>query len=739
MTPRQDQSRNAGEREISAKELKRFVRDLYRRRWIILGCTVVVTLVTAFWVFRQPKIYRAAAVIEYDPTPPRPLGSSVDYVEDPVEAFWLSQEFYETQNRILASQSVAEQTVRRLSLNRNVKYLYGEHARSGSPKSVSQTAGLLRSRLSVEMVRSTRLATVRYDDTDPRRAAAIVNTVIASFIEKSAADRVESTLDALDWLGSQLGSVREQLESSELALHDFKQDNNILSVSLEDRQNMITNELEGFTEALTQTRTQRISVAARVAELRNANRGDPLETHAVAIDEHPEVASLRERFRVREAECDALATRYGEQHPEMVACSRELESIRDSMRRVIDGILRSAESTLREVQQIERGIGSSLEQVNRAGLDLNLREIEYQRLLRQRETQASLYGNLLQRTAETNLTRFLRVSTVRVVDQAEAPVAAHRPRKLLTTGIAMLAGLALGLVVALILRMLDRTLASAEELSSMDLTLLGVVPEIGSSAGRIARGAQRRRRGKAAEQPAVGLRLLEDPRSPFAESFRLVRTNLTFLGAGKSTRCILVTSAAPGDGKTTVSVNLAASLAQNQLRVLLVDTDMRRPTIHRALGIPNIRGVSNRLIGEASIDECVVHTEVPGLDVLTCGPNPPNPSELLDSEAFSEFLAEALAKYDRVILDSPPAGVVADATILAAWANVVVVVARPGKTPRDLLLSSIQQLRSATKAVVGCVVNAVRSDDLSYGSSTYYYRRSGYYANQPGEGSGSAT
>lgn len=739
MTPRQDQSRIAGEREISSRDLKRFGRDLYQRRWVILGCTLLVTLVAALWVFRQPKIYRAAAVIEYDPTPPRPLGSSVDYVEDPVEAFWLSQEFYETQNRILASQSVAEATVRRLGLHRNIRFLYGEKARSGSPRSVEDAAAFLRSRLSVEMVRSTRLATVRFDDTDPRRAAAIVNTVIESFIEKSAADRMQSTLDALDWLDDQLGTVREQLESSELALHDFKQNNNILSVSLEDRQNMITNELEGFTEALTQTRTQRISVTARVAELRNANRGDPLEAHAVAIDEHPEVASLRERYRAREAECDALATRYGDQHPEMIACQRELTSIRDSMRRVIDGILRSAESTLREIQQVERGIGSSLEQVNRAGLDLNLREIEYQRLLRQRETTASLYGNLLQRTAETNLTRFLRVSNVRVVDRADAPGGAHRPRKSLTVGIAMLAGLALGLVAALVLRMLDRTLASAEELAGMDLTLLGVVPELSPEATRAQRRPQRRRRAKPEDQGTVGLQLLADPRSPFAESFRLVRTNLTFLGAGKSTRCILVTSAAPGDGKTTVSANLAASLAQNQLRVLLVDTDMRRPSIHRALGIPNIRGVSNRLIGEASLEECVVHSDVPGLDVLTCGPTPPNPSELLDSESFTEFLAEALGKYDRVLLDSPPAGVVADATILAAFANAVIVVARPGKTPRDLLLSSIRQLRSATSAVVGCVVNAVRSDDLSYGSSTYYYRRSGYYASQPDEGSGSAT
>ncbi len=733
MTPSAGIGRTADEAEISAQDIKRFALDIYKRRWWIVTSAVVVTALGACWVFRQPKTYRAEAVIEYDPTPPRPLGGSVDYVEDPVEAFWMSQEFYETQNRILSSQSVAERTVRRLGLHRDRTFPSSEPRTGNEPRDISNTARFLRSRLTVEMVRSTRLANVRFEDTDPRRAAAVVNGVIESYVEKTVGDRMQSTLGALDWLSGQLGTVRQQLETSELALHDFKQTNNILSVSLEDRQNMVTNQLEGYTEALTSTRTQRIGIAARVAELRNANRTDPLEAHSVAIDEHPEVGSLRDAYRTREAQCDALATRYGDQHPEMVACRRELDSIRDSMRRVIDGILRSAESTLREVQQVERGVTSALEQVNRLGLELNLREIEYQRLLRERETNARLYGTLLERTAETNLTRFLRVAMIRVVDEAEAPSLPFRPKKALVVGLSLLGGLALGLLLALVSRLLDRTITNAEELEALGLTLLGVIPEVQGPSKSQPSPRPRRRRGAQVGGAQVGLTMMREPRSPFAESFRLVRTNLAFLAAGRKQRCTLVTSAAPGDGKTTVAVNLGAALAQNQLRVLLVDTDMRRPNVHRSLGIPNLRGVSSVLIGDASLDECIVETEVPGLSILTCGPHPPNPAELVDGEPFEAFLKEALSKFDRVILDSPPAGVVADATILAKYVDSAIIVARPGSTPRDLLRTSLGQLRAASDAVFGCVVNAVRSDDLAYGGSTYYYRTSGYYSPRPEE------
>lgn len=721
-------TREAFEDESSSAEIKQFLLDLYKRRLVILAAVVLGIALSAAYLARQPKIYTAVAIVEYDPTPPRPLGSEVEAVDDPVESFWMSQEFYETQNRILASRTVAERTVVRLGLHRDLRFLFGERPPPNArPVSVLAAAEKLRSRTKVELVRGTRLVNVKVDDTDPARAARIANGIVASYLEKTVEDRTSSTLGALDWLRGQLGTVQGQLESSELALHDFKQQNNILSVSLEDRQNMITNQLEGLTASMTETRRRRVELGSRVRALRAAIAADPMSAHAMAIDENPEVVELRSRYRTRTAECEALATRYGAEHPDMQACAREITSIRDSMRATISGILDAAQSTLREVEGVESGLATELERVNHAGLELNLREIEYQRLLRERETNAKLFGVLLDRTAETNVTRFLRVAFMRVVDEANPPGAPSAPRKTLGVALGALIGLAIGLLLAILLRFFDRTLHGTEELSALGLGVLGVVPDVG---GRRRRGFRR----KTEEQPKVGLELLRNPRSPFAESFRSIRTSLAFLGAAKGVRTLLVASAGPGDGKTTVSVNLCAALAQNQLNVLLIDTDLRRPNVHRSLGIENDRGVSSVLIGDATLEACVVHLEDGGFDVLTCGPIPPNPSELIDADGFDRLVAHALARYDRVVFDSPPVGVVADAMILARHADVAVIVTRPGWTPRDLLKQCVQKLRAANAHVAGAIVNAVRTDDLTYGGAAYYYGRSDYYGSDAKRG-----
>jgi succinoglycan biosynthesis transport protein ExoP len=717
---------------LQRSDLKQVLNELYSRRWIFVVCVILTTAGTAAWVYRQPKVYEAVTVIEYDPSPVRPLGSAVE-VDSPMEAFWMSQEFYETQNRILASQSVAERTVQALGLHRDLDFLYGSSARGQRRRAVSvpTAARILRSRLKISLVRLTRLVEVKVEDTNPRRAARIANTLVSSHIEKTIEDRLDSALGALDWLQGQLVTVRGQLEGSELALHDFKQDNNILSVSLEDRQNMITNQLEGFTESVTDARARRIAAAARVTELRSATNADPLEAHAVAIDESIEVRGLRDRYHERDAQCHALAVRYGTEHPEIQACNRELASIRDAMREAIHGILQSAESTLREIQQTERGLNGALEQVNQAGLALNLREIDYARLLRERETNSKLYGILLDRTAETSLTRYLRVAFIRVVDEADAPTVATKPRKRLAVGLAVLGGLALGVVVMLIVRLLDRTLSGAEDLANLGLTVLGVVPQLESNSPVAPTPRRRRRQSPGAAGDRVGLEILRSPRSAFAECFRLIRTNVTFLAVGRPLKTLLVTSAGPGDGKTTVSINLCAAFAQNHMRVLLVDADLRRPNVHRALDLPNDRGVSTILVGEATLEECIHETEIPGLHVITAGAMPPNPSELLNGQPFAKLLEEMLPKYDRVVFDSPPVGVVADGLVIASVVSGTILVARPGLTHRDLLQQSLAQLKAADTRVLGCVVNAVKQRDLTYGSGSYHYTASGYYGAAP--------
>ena len=211
---------------------------------------------------------------------------------------------------------------------------------------------------------------------------------------------------------------------------------------------------------------------------------------------------------------------------------------------------------------------------------------------------------------------------------------------------------------------------------------------------------------------------------------RAIRTNLTFMSADEPIRAMVITSASPREGKTTVTANIAISLAQSGKRVLMVDTDLRRPRIHRAFGVSGARGATNVIVGEKVLADVVLSTDIPNLDVLPCGPVPPNPSELLHSRGFSELVEAALLQYDRVIFDSPPLGAVTDAAVLAPQLDAVLVVVKAQSTTRDALASAMRQLRDVGANVVGGVLNDLDPRRKGYGGGDYYYyyRRDGYYA-----------
>jgi succinoglycan biosynthesis transport protein ExoP len=312
-----------------------------------------------------------------------------------------------------------------------------------------------------------------------------------------------------------------------------------------------------------------------------------------------------------------------------------------------------------------------------------------------------------------------------------------------TSGLA--GGLILGLALALLLGRLDRRIKGVSEAEGMGVTILGVLPRIDgkSTATPAGRGRRRRRRDVDREAPRDGRDLFvhTHPMSAAAECLRTIRTNITFMAADEPMRTMLLTSASPREGKTTVSTNLAISLAQSGKTVLLVDTDMRRPRIHRALAdVANTRGVSTVVVGEDTIDDVVVETEIENLFVMPCGPVPPNPSELLHTKGFAQLIEDAKARFDRVIFDSPPLGAVTDAAVLATQVDAVVVVLKAESTTRDALRSTLRQLRDVRANLIGGVINELDTRrNRGYGGGYryhYYYSRSEGYYTDPSEDDG---
>ena len=700
-------------------DLRGYMRTLLAFKWVILAITVAVGAAVTFWTMRQPRVYEATTTIEFDPNPVGPLGTDVEDVADPVGRFWSTREFMATQNRVLASRAVAERVVERLALHQDPLF-HGVPEAQFRPRQVTPTAvRLLDRHLEIAPVKDTRLVEIRVRGGDPAQVAAIADAFADVYIEKTIEDRTGSTVAALEWLGSQLDSLRRELEESELALHTFKEAHNILSVSMEDRQNLVAREIESFNTALTEASQRRIELSARVRRLQQALGDDPLTGSGTVFDERSGVQTLRERLRTKVADRERLSTRYGAAHPQMVAIDQEITALRAQLAEEIETIVDNARSDLREVQAVESGLREATDRAHAAGLELNLREIEYQRLNRQRENNTKLYELVLQRTTETDLTRMIRATPVRIVDRALVPDYPVAPNRTANALAGLLAGLILGIGIALGVRLLDRRLRTPEMVEDLGITVLGVIPSVPTD--------KEHEPGK--DRPTTAdLVADERPMSIASECIRTVRTNLTFMSIGSAkSKVFAISSSHPREGKTMVACNLAASMAQSGKRVLLVDTDLRRARIHKSFGLDRAVGVSTFVVGDVEFDALPQRSHVQNLDIVTAGPAPPNPAELLHSPRFAELVECARRKYDVVIFDSPPLGAVTDAAILAPQVDGVLLVVKAMVTTRDALQSSLRQLNDVGARVLGGVVNGFDFEGEGYYGKGYYRGYAEYY------------
>lgn len=704
---------------------RELLRTLFKYRWMVLGATLAVGVAVTFWSVRQPKIYEAIAVLEYDPMPAKPLGGAVEEVVNPVNNYWMTREFYETQNRILRSRLLAERVVRKLGLHRDRQFLEledGDEMPTGNG-AVNRAAQRLRRMVSIEQIPETRLVRVLVRGPVPEQAKLIANTLADIYIRKTMDDRLGATVSALEWLSEQLDGLKSRLEESEVELHEYRKDNNLLAVSMENQQSIVAQDIQDLSRSLTETRTKRIELSARLKQLEadQASRADDAVPGAV-LEDRPGVSLLRQKLREKLIEEERIGTRYGERHPEMLQLEAELGTLRAQLDAEIGAELADAKSDLAEIGRVESGLRAALDEAQQAGLELNRREIEHQRLAREAESSSKLYGMVLQRTAETNLARLQRVAQARIIDRALRPRRPVGPNTSLHVGAGVLGGLVLGIALAFLRSRLDQTVRSVEDVESLGLTVLGVLPSMPKDGDKArTTGPRRLAAAEDAEKRSRDLIVHLQPKSSVAECARTIRTNLSFMGTEHSLDTLVVTSASPQEGKTTVATSIAITMAQSGKRTALVDTDLRRPRLHRTFQIPSNVGVTSLLVGEASLAEVATPTQVPNLSVIPCGPVPPNPAELLHAKAFKEFMEDARKAFDVLVFDSPPLGAVTDAAILAAQVDGAIVVVKVRKTNRDAVSLTARQLRGVGANVVGAAVNDVDLSERGYGYGNYYY------------------
>jgi len=470
-------------------------------------------------------------------------------------------------------------------------------------------------------------------------------------------------------------------------------------------------------------------------------------TSVPGILEHRLYEDLTVKLTDLRREYSELTATFTPEYPRVKRLQSQIDEIEQALQRERSAFAKRVADDYRAAANRELLLKEAVTQQTREFNQIAEKSIQYNILRREAETNKELYDGLLQRLKEASVSAGLRASNIRVVDEAEVPIVPAKPRKVFNLALALLAGLVLGIGMAFFQEYLDNTLKTPEDVQRfLGLPALGVIPAANSNGkGRLPYGygygygnqpgSQKSlpEASGAEGEEKVGAKLHPEligalGNSPQMEAYRSLRTSVLLSTSGRPPRIILVTSGHPGEGKTTTVVNLAVALGQLGSRVLAVDSDMRRPRIGTLLKVPATpAGLSTFLTGQFDLDDVVTPTQIPNLFVVPCGPIPPNPAELLSSQSMRAFLEQAPQKFDYVVLDSPPVLHVADARILAAQVEAVILVAHGAVTPREAVKHAKQHLQQVNGNLIGLVLNNVDFSSVGYDYYYRYYRRgSGY-------------
>lgn len=687
-----------------------YLRVILRRKWLILLVFALTVGATTLYTTRQPRVYAAQISLIIDSKEPRFLDSQIQDVNtDNNSYYWANKEYLETQYKIIQSRAVSQRVVEKLGLASDPEFLgvtrIADAKLRADVMQKMDAVAKLQGMIKVEPVKDSRVSLIKIEDREPNRAALLANEVAQAYSDEVLSQKLQLTENASKWLDERRDSLSDSARSSELALYEYRKQSDILA--LDDRSSLVSNKLQETGKALTEVQLKIAGLKARSSAIRavQSQQGgtDTLWAEALpAARENQTLNKLKDRVFALRNECSDLSSRYLEEHPKLQECREKLASAEKDFARELENLVVSTEAELKEAVEKERNLKGLFEVAKAEAFELEKKKVELDKFKQDADNAKRQYDSVYKRLKDIELSGLLRTSNVRVLDAARPQLAPVRPNVPQGVLMGVIVGLVLGLGLALLLEFLDSSVTSQLDVEErVGLTFLGFVPSIPPGA------------------VAPDLHIHREPKSLIAECVRAIRTNLLFMSPDKPFRRMLVTSSGPQEGKSTTAINLGIAMAQSGNRVLLIDTDMRRPRLHKAFGVPNDVGVSSLVVGEGTLDAAIKSTEVPGLFIMPCGPIPPNPAELLHTQAFGELLEKLDGRFDRVLLDSPPVGAVADAVVLATRVDGVVMVLKAGKTNRDVAKRTVRALSDVKAPIFGAVLNDVDLQRSKYGD--YYY------------------
>jgi len=700
--PSQDLDRGVG------PLLRHALAAVRRNIWLIAAIMVLAVVAAVILTMLQTPRYTAMATVEINEQAAQVLGEDLAAEVDTYN--WDTELFLNTQMEILKSRALAERVVERLDLASSERFFDAMEAPDlvERPESErhSSVVAMVRDNFRVELPSRTRIAELYFTSTDPGLSADVANAFATEFIQANLQRKFDSSAYARSFVAEQLEEARARLESSERDLNAYAREAGLIRTrdpSNEDAAiagSMTAASLMQLNQAANAARAARIEAEARW----NAENAQPLFS-SQSVLASPTVQTLMSRRAELQADLNAAQRRYLQDHPTVVRLQTELEAVQTSLTRAANEVRTSIRANYQAAAAAEQRLESQVNTLQGATLAEQDRSVRYNTLAREADTNRSLYDGLLQRYRTLNAAAGITASNIAIVDEADSPNLPSSPNLPRNVAMALLLGAALaGGIVFLRDQMDDRLRIPEDVESKINLPLLGVIPQVAEG------------------EPAT---LLDDPKSPLSESYNSLRTALLHSTREGLPRLLLVTSAQASEGKTTTSFAIARSFARVGKRVLLIDADLRRPAVHKIARVSNKTGLSTLLVGEAMLSDVVVSTSLDGLNVLTSGPVPPSPAELLSSPRMAALLEQVEARYDFVVVDSAPILGLADSTELAALVDGVALVIEADRSRGGQLKGALRRLRAANPTLVGAVLT--KYDPAKSGNSYASYYGYDYY------------
>jgi len=693
---------------------------LRKHQWLIAAFLLTVMTTVTIASFKMKPIYQAAARVEVDKESQNTLPfQGVNYDE-----YVDMEEYIETQVKILQSETLALQTINSLNLGQ-----YPEFGETSGPLGLPHgSAGVARpailgaflGHLTIRRVPNSRLVEVQFESGNPELAARVANGHLQNYIEQNFRSKYDATTQASGFLSQELEELRIKVEKSENARVAYERQNQIWLI--DEKQNITTQTLGDLNKAVTEAQT---GLAASEALYRMATSGNV--DLLPEVRNSPVIQDLTKRKSVLDDSYTEALEQYGPKFPKVQRIAEQKKEVEAELARAQKIMVGSIEEDYDTARQHLELLQEALDRQKAESNELAEKLVEFHILEHDAESNKQLYDGLLQKLKEAGITAGLRSSNIRVVDPALVPTAPAGPQKARNILLGLLVGLVGGIGLAFFREYLDNTVKSPDDIELLaGLPSLAVVPSLPGAHAHHGRWPLHVH--KTAPQTVSGPRVETlshtQPKSQISEAFRALRTSLLLSQAEHPPQVILVTSALPREGKTTSAVNLAVTLAQLGDRTLLLDSDLRKPGIRRALSLPigKENGLSTYLAGVANLDEIVFpHPTISNLATITTGPVPPSPADLLSSHRMREGISELRRRFKFIVIDSPPVMAATDAVIVSTLTDGVLLVVRSGETPKEAFTRTRDLLTAVKSRILGVVLNAVDSRAPDYYYSYRYY------------------